>query len=191
MKPNALLSCLLLSILLTTNTVNTKKKGSEWQIGYLAPYVTHIGGSIGYGLDLTKSVEKRQHLQLLTSINYFSQLQVSKHIFVNPELSYRWHTSGKRFFISTAVAPGYLISFQRKEGLLNLATGNIDYRYDVLHSFLPNLNVGLGLEPKKSIGFYIKATYGRRFNPESIQAAFMALSTGLIIKLNSEAYRNE
>lgn len=191
MKPNLILSYLLLCFLLMTGTVIAQKQGSEWQLGYFAPYITHIGGTMGYSFDLKNSAQKRQHLQLLTSISYFSQIRVSNHIFLNPEVTYRWHTTGKRFFLSAAIAPGYLLSFQKQEGTLNLATGEIDYRYDVVNSFVPNLNAGLGIEPKKSIGFYVKASYGRRFNPESIQAAFMALSAGFIFKLNAQAYRNE
>jgi hypothetical protein len=66
--------------------------------------------------------------------------------------------------------------------MLNLGTGEIDYRYDALNYFLPNINLGLGLEPKKHLGFYLKATYGRKISVHNANAAFVGVSAGIILK---------
>jgi hypothetical protein len=67
-----------------------------------------------------------------------------------------------------------------------LGTGETDYRYDAFNYFLPNLNIGLGVDPKKRFGFYLKATYGRKLSTQHANAAFLGISTGLILKFNSK-----
>jgi hypothetical protein len=66
--------------------------------------------------------------------------------------------------------------------MLNLGTGEIEYRYEALNYFLPNFNIGLGLEPKKYVGFYFKATYGRKISVHNANAAFVGVSAGVILK---------
>ncbi len=175
--------------LMSAGLVAQTGKG-EWQAGYFAPYLSHVGGMLGLALDLkemgTPSGQgSTKRLQLLSQLGYFTQVNVSKNILLQPDLVYKWNKQDSRFFLSAGVGAGYLLEFQRQEGTLDLASGEIDYRYKALHYFLPSLNAGLGLEPKKHFGFYLKATYGRKMAAQNAHAAFAALSAGLIFKFNS------
>jgi hypothetical protein len=184
---------ILLSVFIgvMSNFAVAQNNNKEWQVGYFAPYISNMGGTVGYAFDLKElednSKEKRkskQRLQLLTQLGYFAQTNVSRNLLLNPELVYRWNKSDKRFFLTSSVGAGYLLAFQRQDGTLNLGTGEIDYRYDALNYFLPTLNLGLGVEPKKHLGFFFKATYGRKLSVQNANAAFVGLSTGLIIKFH-------
>lgn len=174
-------------------TVMAQKRTQEWQIGYFAPYITNIGGTIGHTLDIkklgTSSIKQKKsvhRLQLLSQVSYFAQLKVSNNISLNPEIVYRWNKTDKHFFLSSSIGAGYLVSFQRQEGTVNLATGEIVYRNEAINYFLPNLNVGIGLDPKYHFGYYLKGTYGRKISPETADAAFFSISTGMIIKFYSK-----
>jgi hypothetical protein len=174
-------------------SVVAQKRINEWQLGYLAPYLTNTGVTAGWAFDLKEfgknSIEQRKtvnRLQLLTQLGYFTQINVSKNIFLNPEMVYKWKKLDKRFFLTSSFGAGYLRSFQRQDGTLNLATGELDYRNEILNYFLPNLNVGFGLDAKKHLGFYLKSTYGRKVSMQNANAAFWAISTGLIVKINSK-----
>lgn len=81
---------------------------------------------------------------------------------------------------------GYLLAFQRQDGSLNLGTGEIDYRYDASNYLLTTLNIGLGVAPKKHLGYYFKATHGRKLSIQNANAAFVGISTGLIVTFNSK-----
>jgi hypothetical protein len=184
---------ILLSVFIgvMSNFAVAQNNNKEWQVGYFAPYISNMGGTVGYAFDLKElednSKEKRkrkQRLQFLTQLGYFAQTNVSRNLLLNPELVYRWNKSDKRFFLTSSVGAGYLLAFQRQDGTLNLGTGEIDYRYDALNYFLPTLNLGLGVEPKKHLGFFFKATYGRKLSVQNANAAFVGLSTGLIIKFH-------
>ena len=184
-------SFILLSIFIGLVSLSgvAQKKNGEWQFGYFAPYLTHVGGTAAFAFDLnvlggdSNVKSKSEHfLQISSQLGYFTQSKVSQNILLNPELVYRWKKSGKRFFLSSSVGTGYLLSFQRQDGVLNLGTGEIDYRYDALNYFLPNINLGLGLEPKKHLGFYLKATYGRKISVHNANAAFVGVSAGIILK---------
>jgi|688.fasta_scaffold233186_1 hypothetical protein len=184
---------ILLSVFIgvMSNFAVAQNNNKEWQVGYFAPYISNMGGTVGYAFDLKElednSKEKRkrkQRLQFLTQLGYFAQTNVSRNLLLNPELVYRWNKSDKRFFLTSSVGAGYLLAFQRQDGTLNLGTGEIDYRYAALNHFLPTLNLGLGVEPKKHLGFFFKATYGRKLSVQNANAAFVGLSTGLIIKFH-------
>lgn len=173
--------------------VVAQNSNKEWQVGYFAPYISNMGGTLGYAFDLkefgdnsNKQRISKHYLQILTQLGYFTQTNVSHNLLLNPELVYRWNKSDKRFFLTSSVGAGYLIAFQRQDGSLNLGTGKMDYRYDALNYFLPTLNLGLGVDPKKHVGFYFKATYGRKLSVQNANAAFLGLSTGLILKFNSK-----
>lgn len=184
-------SLLYVVIGLISSAVVAQNSHKEWQVGYFAPYISNMGGSVGYafnlkelGKDSNEQKKSNQRLQLLTQLGYFTQNNVAHNLLFNPELVYRWNKLDKRFFLTSSVGTGYLLAFQKQNGTLNLGTGEIDYRYKTLNYFLPTLNIGLGVDPKKHIGFYFKATYGRKLSVHNTNAAFLGISTGLIIKLN-------
>jgi hypothetical protein len=188
LKKNILFS---IFIGLLSSSVLAQNNNKEWQVGYFAPYISNMGGTVGFAFDLKElgdnSKEKRkskQRLQILTQLGYFTQTNVSQNFLLNPELVYRWNISNKRFFLTSSIGAGYLLAFQRQDGTLNLGTGEIEYGYDALNYFLPTLNLGLGVEPKKHLGFFFKATYGRKLSVQNANAAFVGLSTGLIIKFH-------
>jgi hypothetical protein len=186
---------ILLSIFtcLVSSSVVSQRSDFEWQVGYFNPYLTNMGGIFGCAFDLKElgenSKEQRkskQKLQLSTQLGYFTQTNVSQNILLNPELVYKWNKIDKRFFLSSSVGAGYLLAFQRQDGTLNLGTGETDYRYEALSYFLPTLNIGFGVDPKKHLGFYFKTSYGRKFNTQNANAGFLAISTGLILKFDSK-----
>jgi hypothetical protein len=173
--------------------VLAQRKDIEWQVGYFAPYLSNMGGTLGCAFDLKEigedSKEQRkskQRLQLLTQLGYFAQTNVSHNILLNPELVYSWNKLDKRLFLTSSVGAGYLLSFQKQDGSLNLGTGETDYRYEARNYFLPTLNIGLGVDPKKLLGFYFKTSYGRKLSTLNANAGFFAISMGLILKFNSK-----
>jgi hypothetical protein len=170
-----------------------QNSNKQWQVGYFTPYFSDRGVTVGYAFDLKElrddSAEQRKsnhRLQILAQLGYYSQANLSNNILLNPELVYRWNKIDKRFFLTSSVGTGYLFTLQRQEGSLNLATGETDYRNDALNYFLPTLNMGLGVDPKKNVGFYFKTTYGKKFSKQNANKGIFAISTGLILKFNSK-----
>lgn len=106
----------------------------------------------------------------------------------NPEVLYQWQKRDKRFFLLAALGTGYLLTFKKEDGILNLGTGEIEYSYKQLHSFVPNISLGFGVAPRKAFGFYFKAYYGRQLRFDAVNTAFIGLSTGILIHLK---YKNE
>jgi hypothetical protein len=181
----------IISIFLSSSctVIKAQSAHSEWQLGYYAPFISNRGVAVGYAFEVVNrkseqnSEAKRQNqIQFLAQGSYFTQLEVSHNYLVNLEWVYKWNVTQKRFFLSTSVGTAYLLSLQRQEGILNLSTGDIDYRYQAKNYFLPNVNFGLGIDPKKHVGFYLKATYGRTWSSQNAQATFLSLSTGMIVK---------
>lgn len=174
-------------------SVVAQKKDLEWQLGYFTPYLSNMGGTVGCAFDLKELGEdsreqrkSKQRLQLLTQLGYFTQTNVSHNILLNPEWVYKLNRLNKRFFLTSSVGTGYLLAFQRQDGALNLGTGEIDYRYEALNYFLPTLNIGFGVDPKKHLGFYFKTSYGRKLSAQNANAGFFAISSGLILTFNAK-----
>lgn len=96
---------------------------------------------------------------------------------------YKWNKSNRKVFLTTSIGFGYLVSFQRQEGILDLSTGKIDYHYHSLNYLLPNANIDIEINPMKRLGFYIKSTYGRKLNFNNPNISYFVLSTGLILNI--------
>ncbi len=178
---------ILFFVFIVSSSVVAQKRDVEWLVGYFAPYLSNVGGTVGCTFDLKElgRDSKKQKLQLSTQLSYFAQADVSQNLLLNSELVYRWNKQNQRFFLTYSLGAGYLLSFQRQEGTLNLGTGEIDYRNETLHYFLPTLNMGLGVAPKKCLGFYTKATYGRKLSTQNANAAFLGITIGLILKIKT------
>ncbi len=178
---------------LVSFSVVAQRTDFEWQVGYFAPYLSNMGSIVGcafdlkeFGVDSKEQRKSKQRLHLLTQLGYFTQTNVSQNILLNPELVYRWNKLDKRFFLTSSVGAGYLLSFQKQDGSLNLGTGETDYRYEARNYFLSTLNIDLGVDPKKLLGFYFKTSYGRKLSTLNANAGFFAISMGLILKFNSK-----
>lgn len=177
-------------LLYYTGLSQTRK--SEWQVGYFAPYLTQVGALAGLAFDiktwstLSETVKSEQRLQILTQWGYFRQIHVSDNIILNPEMVYRWNKKGHRFFVNSSAGAGYILSFQRQEGTLNLGTGESANSYESIHYFVPTVSVGIGIDPKKYPGFYLKASYGRKLSVQNDHDAFMSLAAGVIYRFTSK-----
>lgn len=176
-----------------STAIVAQNKAIEWQLGYFAPYLSNTGSTVGCSFNLKdlqvgspEQKKSKQRLQCSAQLGYFTQTNVSKNIFFNPELVYKWNKQDKRIFLTSSVGAGYLIEFQKQDGKLNLQTAETSYKYKPLNNFLPNLNFGFGVDPKKQIGFYLKGTYGSKIRNQNTNAAFVGFATGLIFKFNTK-----
>lgn len=158
------------------------------QIGYFAPYVTFTGFSLGYAHifkewnSSSDSGEIRVHkLQFVPTVGYFNQWSVANGMLFNPEMMISRRMEKKRTYVSAHLGGGYMISAQRRGSTVDLGTGNVEYDIDWLHQFVPNLGFGFGIEPKKVIGIFTKAQYGRLIGGNRPPAAYFAVSIGLTV----------
>lgn len=165
----------------------TQERLKEYRIGYFAPFFSNYGGSLEGVFNLTISEKQsfKHSLQVSIQLGCFGQRGVSFNSILNPELIYRLNRPGKRFFIQSSIGNAYLLSFQKQDGVLNLSTGNLDYRHVSQHFYLPNLNVGFGIAPRNFLGLFFKATYGRTIGIRNLDSAFFAISTGLVIHISN------
>jgi hypothetical protein len=193
-QPMKTLLGLIITLLLGGNLF-AQKADNALLAGYFGPYFTNVGGTVGYAFTLktwektsANKRSKRHSLQLLPQVGYYHQPRVSHNVLFNPEVSYQWQKLDKRFCLLAAVGTAYQLTFKKEDGILNLGTGDIDYKYKQLHSFVPNISLGFGVTPRKAIGFYFKAYYGRQLRFDAVNTAFIGLSTGILINLK---YKNE
>ena len=182
---------LLLSMITISLNAIGQTKPMEIQVAYWAPYLVNMGASVGYGVEIQQwngSVDapsKHTHrLQLLGQIGYYTQLDVNHNAALNPELVYKWNRTGKRFFLMSSIGAGYLVSWQRTSSRLNLGSGELDHAYQERNIFLPTFNIGLGVDPKKHVGFHFKAFYGARLSGQTPSSSFFGLATGITININ-------
>jgi hypothetical protein len=183
MKPLALLGMMLICMQVAVS----QKASKAFHVGYFAPYVTFTGFSLGYahGLKEWNSTsddgETRIHqLQFVSTVGYFNQWSVADGILLNPEMMISRRMEKKRAYVSAHLGSGYMVSAQRLGSTIDLASGNAEYELDWVHQFVPNLGFGFGVEPKKTIGIFTKAQYGRLIGGDRPPAAYLALSIGLI-----------
>ena len=157
-------------------------------IGYYAPYGIQFGAKLGASFTL-KNWDKESEssrvskLSVQPQISYFVFPDVQHNVLLNNEIVYSLHKVDKRFFPMVSVGTGYLLAIQNTDGSVNLATGDISNNTETLHYFLPTFNLGFGIAPKKSIGFYTKAFYGHKIGSISENEAFFGIDLGILIQL--------
>lgn len=180
----------LILIFHTSVSSIAQNESSNWELGVIAPYFSSFGGSIGYSFDLKQSekqdVTTSYRIGLLSQVSYFAQQGVAKNVLLNPELFYKWSVIDKKMFLLSSVGMAYLLSLNRREGSLSLASGKIEYTYEGLHFWLPTINLGFGFDPKRYVGFMFKASYGYKVGLRNANESFFAISSGIILKLVHE-----
>ena len=180
----------LVCCIVFTANLKLKAQAPPIYISYCAPYAIQTGGKIGTSFDLKqwesktkKDISKTHRLQFSPQLAYFAFPTVQQNLLVNSELIYRYNKSDKRFYPKAGIALGYLWANQKKEGTVNLGTGEISYESENLHYFVPTLNLGFGGDPKKHIGYFFNAFYGRKFSAQAENDAFFGLEFGISIHL--------
>ena len=78
-----------------------------------------------------------------------------------------------------SIGAGYLLARQKQGGTVNLGTGEIEDDVESLHYFLPTVNAGFRLIPKKKVGYYFKLFYGRKITGQQEDSVFFGLETGV------------
>jgi len=126
----------------------------------------------------------RQHkLYINPEFAYFQYPNVQHNFLFNAELEYQYAHPTKRFTPLASVGWGYLLARQRQGGSVNLGTGDITYDVASIGYFLPTLNVGFRIRPKKTFGYYLKGFYGRKWSTQRDGSAFFGLENGIVLNL--------
>ena len=157
------------------------------QISYYAPYGVQYGGKIStiftyknWPADSTNTQWSHQ-FQIGPQLAYFVFPQVQQNVLINAEFLFRTQKIGSRFYPLGAIGLGYLISVQQQDGTIHLGTGKVTHNSTTLHQFVPTVNLGFGVDPKKHLGFYFKAFYGGKTILKEENEALFGAELGLHI----------
>lgn len=178
---------LLVLLLLAALPLAAQVRVTGFHAGYYTPLFTQPGLVLGLSAEgrppadhTTDGRPRVHHFAIVPQVAYFRQAPVAHHLMLQPEWTYRRQRPGKRFHWTAAAGTGYLWRQQRTEGTLDLATGNMTYRSEAQHAFVPTLHLGLGVSPERRLGFYARGFYGWTFPGGDRRAAFLGLSTGIL-----------
>ncbi len=154
-------------------------------IGYYAPYGVQYGAKVGVSAAVWESEGNRhvRQLQLNPQLGYFTYPDVQKNFLVNAELVYRQSKPDRRFYKMASLGFGYLLAAQRQGVSVNLGSGESTADMDYIHHLLPTISLGLGQDPKRVIGWYAKAFYGRKIGLAAADETFLGVELGLTFNL--------
>ena len=163
-------------------------------VSYFAPYGVQFGVKVGtsfhlktWGFNKSDEVSKERHLSISPQIGYFINPNVQNNILLESALDYKWYKSGRKLHFITGIATGYLMGIKKRDGTVNLGSGNIsNIDAETVHYFIPTINAGLEKDPGKSLGYYARAFYGRKIASEVEDDAFFGAELGLIFNLFSK-----
>ncbi len=180
----------ILFILLKCSATMAQDKAIPIDIGYFAPYVLQVGGKIGTSFELKNwkpqdETEKQiiHSLSISPQIGYFFNPNIQRNFLINTELVYKRKKSPTKIYPTASIGLGYMLGVQQQDGAVNLATGKIEKNTKSINYFVPTLNIGFAKDPKKILGYYFKASYGRRISTEVEDSALFGLELGLRINL--------
>lgn len=176
---------LLLLLLLFGNTaLRAQSPEAEIQIGYIAPFGTHIGAFAGYASALKNrdSVPTgRQQWWWQLQGGYFMQHNVSNTVFMHPELQMRKKWAEGRFCFFISVGSSFFYTIRKQEGTLDLANGKVSYQKEGEAYIVPRLSLGVGSVPRKRWGGFFRVSYGRQWGINETNQAFFGGAAGIIL----------
>lgn len=172
-----------------------QQEGGGFELGYFAPYFSNYGFSTAYMFGLRKQeiqpeqqIDKQRFVYFSVGLSYFVQRHVYRQALLLPEIVFARIRPTRKLSLMPSLGAGYLLSFQKQEGSLNLASGEIEYRNELTQAFLPQIAIKLSYRWRPGLGFYLKPFYGRNFRFQGPHAGFFGLSAGLSIYfLNDKA----
>jgi hypothetical protein len=177
---------ILLFFVLRFQEWTAQTRGAGFELGYIAPYFTNAGFSTSYLFGLKKQAlsshpadDKQRSIYFSLGMSYFAQQHVSRQVLVLPEMVFASIHPGRKWSVLPSLGVGYLLSFQKQEASLNLANGQMDYRYQTIHSVLPEIQVALLYQYKSCLGIFLRGFYGRKLSSTVPHTAFFGLSAGM------------
>lgn len=188
--------CILFTLLLAAcspRVACAQNQGPEVQVAYVAPFLSQSGGSLGAAFQVhsndrigRKGRTQIQSIKILPQFTYFRQREASTNFFFHPELVYKLQKQNGRSYLLASLGVGYLATFQRQEGRLDLGSGEIEYDRELLHGFFSGLNAGIGVDLRANFGLFVKATYGRAWRFGTPNTAFFGATVGAQFTLKAK-----
>lgn len=181
---------LLLLIFSFNNELLAQNKDKILTFGYFAPYAVQVGGKLGLALEMTNwesgkaKKTKINHLEIHPQIGYFTFPNVQNNLLIQTDINYRRHQANKKLYPIAGISLAYLLSSQKVDGAVDLATGTISPQRRGLHYFVPSVHLGIRKVPKKRLGYYGKVFYGQKMSPQVEGAGFWGLELGGLFYLN-------
>jgi hypothetical protein len=175
----------LLLMVLAGTTLQAQEPPPELHIGYFAPFGAQIGGSVAYA-DVLKRLGGMHQWWWRAEAGYFAQPNVSDGMFLHPEVEYRPCRPGQHFYGSFSIGSSLAYTLSKREGTLNLANGDIEYRTEGTWFIIPRISLGIEVAPRKRLGGYLRASYGQQLGGDNGRQAFFSASAGLAFSMHSK-----
>lgn len=148
-------------------------------VGYFAPYGVQIGGKLGVRLPLKTgdTMAGRKHARISTlsispQVAHFVFPGTQRNTLLSTEFIYQIAKENKRFSPMTSFSLGYLLARQKQGGNVNLGSGDVADVIESLHYFAPTITVGFDIKPRRAIGYYMRAFYGREIGQQANSPLF-------------------
>ncbi|MEM6299663.1 MAG: hypothetical protein AAF740_13320, partial [Bacteroidota bacterium] len=155
-----------------------EENGRMLSVSYFTPFVTQPGIKVSTAFRL-KEVKDNQ-LSIRPHFTWFMQSELHQNFILGGDISYTIRKPEKYFYLAPSVGVGYLLSIENTEGSVNLGSGDIEQERETLHYFLPTLNFELGKLPKKRLGYFFRAFWGRKMTGQEVNSAFFGAELGII-----------
>lgn len=184
------LICLFIHIHLSAQQ---KNETIPLHIGYYGAYGIQPGIKVGSVFNLKAwEIEKgdktkSRHLFISPQIGVFTRPRNHTSLILNTDLGYRITSGTRNFYLSPSLGFGYLMSNQVLSQTIDLGSGEtIGKDKEIRNYFLPTANIEFGGQPKNTIGWYSKFSYGRKISSAIEDSTFFALELGIILAIKQK-----
>lgn len=161
--------------------------GQDFFLGYSTPYFVQPGLRLGVSFPVLEKEKGNSKLALsaIPQLTYFMQPAVRQNVMLGGRLQCE-RLGKKRFSPYIALGLNYLFTSQRKDGSVNLGTGEIEFNAEQVHHVVPALSLGAKLQPKKRWGYYAEAFFGRSYAAGAENAGFWGAELGVLMTLTKK-----
>ncbi|MDG2450511.1 MAG: hypothetical protein P8M34_12755 [Saprospiraceae bacterium] len=157
------------------------------RLSYFSPFGVNRGIKVGVVLPFdfknNKSNQILDEWNVVPHIAYFVLPDIQNNLLTTIGVEYGNAKKGKGFYTLYSIELGYLLSFKKYGGIVQLESGNIQNNIRLQHSFLPEITVGLGYKLINGNGLFMKLFYGRQLSIKESDASFLGAEIGIQIHI--------
>ena len=183
---------ILLSFIFILSSVTSWANSIPISVSYFSPFVIQPGIKLSSSFTLkswnsnNKKHERNNHLFISPQLGFFSQRKTSKNYLINTEAGIRSNKINKKLYIASSLGIGYLISSVSQYGSVHLGTGKVTTEKVIQNRFLPTINLELGSQQWKNVGYYVRLFYGRTVAFKTTDSAFTGVELGVNFNIKNK-----
>ncbi len=157
------------------------------RFSYFSPYGVNRGVKVCAVVPFDFKKNESNHIltewNVVQQIAYFVLPDIQNNLLATLGVECKVEKKRKGIYTLYSIELGYLLSFKKYDGIVQLESGNIQNNIRLQHSIVLEITSGLGYNLINGNGLFMKLFYGRQLSLNGSDASFLGAEIGIQIHI--------